>query len=224
MQGNGDAAGHGTIADSATSRRRGAWLWVGCLQYFAAEAIAAAGFRGEYSVRLNFISDLGAVRCVDGAACSPLHPLMNASFVLQGALIFAGAVLVWPLFPRGLARLALGLVAASGLGVTIVGLAPEDAAPSWHYFGAAEHLLLSNASAALVGAALLRDGKAPRVVGLLSLGMGLLGLAGLVGLASGFDFGLGAGAVERIAAYPFPLWLAGMGIWLLTAGGKRRQG
>jgi hypothetical protein len=77
---------------------------------------------------------------------------------------------------------------------------------------------VSNASAALVGAALLRDGKAPRGVGLLSLGMGLLGLAGLVGLAGGFDFGLGAGAVERIAAYPFPLWLAGMGVWLIYGG------
>ena len=157
------------------------------------------------------------MRCADGAVCSPLHPLMNVSFVLQGALIFAGAVLVWPLFPRGLARLALGLVAASGLGVTTVGLAPEDAAPGWHYFGAAEHLLLSNASAALVGAALLRE-AAPRMVGLLSLGMGLLGLAGLVGLAGGFHFGLGAGAIERIAAYPFPLWLAGMGVWLICGG------
>jgi hypothetical membrane protein len=206
-----------------TSRRRGAWLWVGCLQYFAAEAIAAAGFRGEYSVRLNFISDLGAVRCADGAVCSPLHPLMNASFVLQGALIFAGAVLVWPLFPRGLARLALGLVAGSGLGVTIVGLAPEDAAAGWHYFGAAENLLLSNAGAALIGAALLREKRAPRAVGLFSLGFGLTGLAGLAGLAAGLDFGFGAGLVERIAAYPFPLWLAGMGVWLLTAGGKRRE-
>ena len=200
------------------ARRRGAWLWVGCLQYFAAEAFVAAGFRGAYSFRLNFISDLGAARCGDGASCSPLHPLMNASFLLQGALIFGGAVLVWPLFPRGLARLGLGFVAASGLGVAVVGLAPEDVAPGWHYLGAAENLVLSNAGAALVGAALLREKRAPRVVGLLSLGCGLIGLAGLAGLAVGLDFGLGAGVIERIAAYPFPLWLAGMGVWLLRGG------
>jgi hypothetical membrane protein len=216
VQGDGDAAGDGTIATN--SGRLGAWLWVGCLQYFAAEALAAASYKGDYSFRRNFISDLGAASCGGGAGCSPLHPLMNASFLLQGALILGGAVLVWPLFPKGLARLALGLVAASGLGVAVVGLAPEDAAPGWHYLGAAENLLLSNAGAALIGAALLRDKRAPRAVGLLSLGFGLIGLVGLAGLAGRFDLGLGAGGIERIAAYPFPLWLAGMGVWLLDGG------
>lgn len=223
MQGNGNAAGDGTIERPTTSRRRGAWLWVACLQFFAAEAFAAAGFRGGYSFRRNLISDLGAVSCEGGAGCLPLHALMNASFVLQGMLILGGAVLVWPFFPRGLARLGLGLIAASGLGVAVVGLAPEDAAPGWHYLGAAENLLLSNAGTALIGAALLREKRAPRVVGALSLGFGLIGLAGLAGLAGRLDFGLGAGAIERIAAYPFPLWLAGMGVWLLKGGGGKPQ-
>jgi hypothetical membrane protein len=205
------------------ARRQGAWLWVFCLQYFAAEAIAAAGFQGAYSFRRNFISDLGSVSCGGGAGCSPLHALMNASFVLQGALIFAGSALVWPLFPKGLARLALGLIAASGLGVAIVGLAPEDVAPGWHYAGAAGNLLLSNAGAALIGVALMREKLAPRAVGLLSLGLGLLGLVGLAALASRLDLGLGAGAIERIAAYPFPLWLAGMGVWLLVGRRETRR-
>jgi hypothetical membrane protein len=202
-----------------TWRRRGGALWVGCLQFFVAEAIAAAGFAGSYSFRRNTISDLGALSC--GAGCSPLHGLMNASFVLQGVLIFAGAFVVWPLFPRGaLSRLALGLVAASGLGVAIVGLAPEDSAPGWHYLGAAENLLFCNAGATLLGVALLREGTS-RAVGLLSLAFGLIGLAGLGGLAAGHDFGLGVGGVERVAAYPFPLWIAGMGAWLIGAAESR---
>jgi hypothetical protein len=41
-------------------------------------------------------------------------------------------------------------------------------------------------------------------------------LGGLAGLAVGHDFGLGAGGVERVAAYPFPLWIAGMGAWLIA--------
>jgi hypothetical membrane protein len=185
-----------------------------------AEAVAAAGFAGSYSFRRNFISDLGALSCA-GGGCSPLHALMNASFVLQGVLIFTGAVVVWPLFSTWLARLALGLVSASGFGVAVVGLAPEDSAPGWHYLGVAENLLFCNAGAALLGVALLREGAAPRTVGLLSLGFGLIGLAGLVGLAVGYDFGLGAGGVERVAAYPFPLWIAGMGAWLLGGGESR---
>ena len=202
-----------------TSRRWGGALWVGCLQFFAAEAIAAAGFAGSYEYRRNYISDLGALRC--GAGCSPLHALMNASFVLQGVLIFAGAFVVWPLFSTRLERLALGLVAASGLGVALVGLAPEDATPAWHYFGAAENLLFCNAGAALMGVALLREGTAPRALGLLSLAFGFVGLAGLGGLAVGHDFGLGVGGVERVAAYPFPLWIAGMGAWIIGGGGSR---
>jgi hypothetical membrane protein len=202
------------------TRRWGAALWIGCLQFFAAEAIAAVGFAGSYSYRRNYISDLGALGC--GAGCSPLHALMNASFVLQGVLIFVGAVVLWPLLARGaLSQLALGLVAASGFGVALVGLAPEDFAPGWHYPGAAENLLFCNAGAALLGVALLREGSAPRVVGFFSLGFGLLGLAGLTGLATGHDFGLGLGGVERLAAHPFPVWIAGMGAWLLS-GGKSR--
>jgi hypothetical membrane protein len=203
-----------------TSRRWGGALWIGCLQFFAVEAIAAAGFAGSYSYRRNYISDLGALGC--GAGCSPMHALMNASFVLQGVLIFTGAFVVWPLFPRGaLSQLGVGLVAASGLGVALVGLATEDFAPAWHYLGAAENLLFCNAGAALLGVALLRDGSAPRVVGLLSLGFGLVGLTGFTGLAIGHDFGLGPGGVERLAAHPFPVWIAGMGAWLLS-GGKSR--
>jgi hypothetical membrane protein len=204
-----------------TSRRWGGALWVGCLQFFVSEAVAATGFVGAYSYRRNYISDLGALSC--SAGCSPLHGLMNASFVLQGVLICAGAFVVWPLFLRGaLSQLALGLVAASGLGVALVGLAPEDSAPGWHYLGAAENLLFCNAGAALLGVALLREGEAPRVVGLLSLGFGLIGLTGLAGLAVGHDFGLGLGGVERVAAYPFPLWIAGMGAWLIGGGQSRR--
>jgi hypothetical membrane protein len=204
-----------------TFRRWGGALWVGCLQFFVAEAVAAGGFVGSYEYRRNYISDLGALSC--GENCSPLHSLMNASLVLQGALILAGAFMVWPLFPCGaLSRLALGLVAASGFGVALVGLAPEDAALGWHYLGAAENLLFCNVGAVLLGVALLREGSAPRAVGLLSLAFGLVGLAGLGGLAIGYDFGLGLGGVERLAAYPFPLWIAGMGAWIIAGGQSRR--
>ncbi len=60
--------------------------------------------------------------------------------------------------------------------------------------------------------------------GLLSLCSGLLGLGGLAGLAVGLDFGLGAGVIERIAAYPFPLWLAAIGVWLLRGGSQNGDG
>jgi hypothetical protein len=51
------------------------------------------------------------------------------------------------------------------------------------------------------------------------LAAGLLGLAGLVCLAAHSFFGLGVGGMQRVIAYPFTLWIACMGAWLLLRGG-----
>ncbi|MBI1217273.1 MAG: DUF998 domain-containing protein [Rhodobacteraceae bacterium] len=198
-----------------TADRRGAILWVLCLQYFAAEAVVAQGYRGPYALATNYISDLGATTCA--AVCSPLHPLMNASFLLQGVLIASGALLVRNLFPRGpLATAALACIAASALGVILVGIFPEDSGSSLHYNGAAENFLLSNLGMVLAGLA-LRPVAPARA--LYSLASGLIGLAGLMFLAMKADLGLGIGTVERITAYPFPLWLGVTGLWLLRRTG-----
>jgi hypothetical membrane protein len=192
----------------------GAVLWMCCLQYFAGEAIAILGVRGPYSLRMNFISDLGAVDCVANS-CSSRHALMNASFLLQGCLILGGALLTRSSFPKGWQwTAAIGLIGASGLGVFVVGLAPEDVAPGWHYLGAAENFLFCNAGAALLGAALLRM-PGHRLAGALALLAGLVGLAGLACIAIDADLGLGPGGIERVTAYPFPIWISCMGAWLL---------
>ena len=205
----------------------GAVLWTLCWQYFAAEAISIAGWPGPYSLSQNFISDLGALRC-DAAArgvCSPLHALMNGSFVLQGVLIVAGALLVWPLFPRGaLWTIALLLVGASGFGVFVVGLAPEDVAPGPHYLGAAENFLCCNSGMALMGVAMARWRPETRLIGLVSLAAGLIGLAGVGLLAAHVYLGLGVGIVERATAYPFTLWIGALGLLLWRRGGLLRGG
>jgi hypothetical membrane protein len=106
----------------------GAWSGVSVLQFFAAEATAILWWAGPapYSRRLGFISDLGQVHCgVHGTreVCSPLHLLMNVSFVLQGigmilaALLLTSAVLRvaadWPAV-RAERRLTAALARTSG--------------------------------------------------------------------------------------------------------------
>jgi hypothetical membrane protein len=144
---------------------------------------------------------------------------MNASFVLQGGLILGGALLVRPAFPPGrLFAGALALIGASGAGVALVGLAPEDLLPKLHYLGAAENLFCCNAGMAAMGLAMLRR-SAARASGAIALAAGVAGLIGLGCLGAGLDFGFGPGGVERVAAYPFPLWIAGMGALLARRGG-----
>jgi hypothetical membrane protein len=203
-----------------TKIRLGALLWILCLQYFVAEAVAISGWRGPYSLRFDYISDLGAVGC-SPARCSPLHAVMNGAFLLQGVLIACGTALLWPLFARGgLAALAMGLVGASGVGVFLVGLAPEDFWPSVHYFGAAENFLCCNLGMAAMGGSWMRGG-ATRAFGAVSLVLGLVGLTGIALLGAGQYLGLGVGSVERIVAYPFPLWLAAMGVMALRRTAPR---
>lgn len=207
----------------------GAIFWILCLQYFAGEAISIMGWRGPYSLRENYISDLGAVgSCGEGAGvnghtgalCSPLHAVMNASFVLQGLLIVAGTLCVRTMFPAGkLWTTGLFLTGVSGLGVFVVGLAPEDTRPIIHYLGAVENLFCTNAAMSLTGAAMLDWRRETWLMGALTLAAGLVGLCGFVLLAVHVYLGLGVGSIERITAYPFPLWLAAMGVVLLQRGG-----
>jgi hypothetical membrane protein len=199
------------------SRKVGAILWICCLQYFVAEAIAIPGWRPHYSLSRNFISDLGAVTC--GERCSRLHAVMNASFLLQGVLIVVGAILASSMFPKGrLWTLALALVGGSGVGVFIVGLAPEDVHGGLHYLGAAENLLACNLGMAVMGVAMLSSRQTTTWLGATTLAAGLTGVGAVALLPTHHYFGLGVGGMERVAAYPFPLWLAGLGSLLLRTG------
>jgi hypothetical membrane protein len=210
----------------------GAVFWVLCLQYFAGEAISIMGWRGPYSLSKNYISDLGAIGCGStaaglngqtGALCSPLHAVMNTSFVLQGLLIVAGALCVRPMFPAGkLWAGGLLLAGLSGLGVFVVGLAPEDTMPAIHYLAAVENLFCSNAAMTLLGIAMLSWRPETRLMGALTLCAGVIGLFGFACLGAHAYLGLGVGGMERITAYPFPLWIAAMGALLLRRGGLVR--
>lgn len=226
----------------ATSAAKGGWrgagavLWLLCFQFFVAEEIARVGWdlgrvAGIYSMTRNYISDLGAVGCGEhlhgsGLVCSPWHAVMNGSFVLQGCLIFFGSILLRGLFQQRFAgvwlcRAGLWIIAVSGLGVLVVGLAPEDVNLWMHGLGALVHFLGSNVGMVLAGAGLIKqggngawwDGQPVRWVTLLA---GVVGLAGTLIFLSGNNVGLGTGGIERVAAYPLPLWLTGMGTLLLV--------
>jgi hypothetical membrane protein len=201
----------------------GAILWMLCCQFFLAEQIVRHGWTTPYRWSENYISDLGAVHCAnrppdsDHYVCSPWHALMNASFVLQGVLILGGSLLAARLFPPGRLRTAATvLIGIAGVSISVVGFAPEDVRPGPHFAAAAVHFLCGNAGMILLGRALLREASPPRrLTGALSVLAGIVGYVGLALLASGPLLQWGAaGGWERVTAYPFPLWLTGMGGYL----------
>jgi len=78
------------------NRTAGALCWLSSAQFFIAQVWVALAWTTPFSLRLNFISDLGNTGCgLYGSethmyVCSPRHALMNASFVLLGLTILVG--------------------------------------------------------------------------------------------------------------------------------------
>jgi hypothetical membrane protein len=205
--------------------RAAACFWVACLQFFILEAVSTLGFVGHYSYRTNYISDLGGVHC--GPVCSHWHALMNTSFVLQGLCITGGALLL----PRRIAGDIPGLLArifllVAAYGVILVGLTPEDTNHRVHIHGALFNFVGSSAGLLLLGVAFLRLGAPLKRLAAITLAAGAVSLFGdlfFVFPSAHLNAVVGAGLLERIAAYPLPLCLPWIGFVLLRSRAASAQ-
>jgi hypothetical membrane protein len=184
--------------------RWGGLAWLLTLQFFVVEAVAALQLDG-YSYRADVISDLGTTS-------SPAAAAMNASFVVQGLLITAGALLLGPGLSGLGGRLAVALLVLTGIGGLLTGVFPSDGNATAHLIGAGVHLLGGG-----LGLIALAYGMRPRseAVGTTLALLGLVGVIGTVFFASAVFLGLGEGGMERVAAYAIPVGLtvAGAALW-----------
>ena len=186
--------------------RWGAFAWLATLQFFAAETFADLR-AGTHSRADDVISDLGT-------AASPAQLLMNSSFLVQGALILAGTVLLAPAL-RGVAgRAAVALEGAAALGVLLVGLFPSDTDATLHAVGAVLHLL--GGGLGLIALAYGLRARSELLGTVLAL-LGLVGTSMTIFFFAGITDFLGHGGTERAGAYVIPigLTLAGLGLWRL---------
>jgi hypothetical membrane protein len=183
--------------------RWGGLAWLLTLQFFVVEAVAALRYDG-YSYSADVISGLGT-------AASPGATLMNASFVVQGLLIAAGALLLGPGLAGTGGRLARVLLVAAGVGVLLVGVFPSDGNATAHQVAAAVHLLGGG-----LGLIALAYGVRPRseALGTTLALLGLVGVVGTIFFAGVVFLGLGEGGMERVAAYVIPVGLVVAGVAL----------
>ncbi len=193
------------------------------VQYFLVQLVVALRWSPAYSISRNTISDLGNTAC--GAwhgryVCSPLHDLMNWSFIVLGVTMMVGSVFIFRDFAKGRAA-ATGLtaMAISGLGVVMVGLFPENSVPALHGLRAAIPFVLGN-GALLVLAFALEMPMPMRVYAFLS---GTVAILGLAAYASGHYLGLGEGGMERVVAYPQTIFLVVIGCYLTATLGAARN-
>jgi hypothetical membrane protein len=207
--------------------RLGAVVWIFAVQFFVLQALVQSSWTTPFSLRENFISDLGNTECgpypagSDSYVCSPWHAAMNASFIVQGLIIVTGGALLFRGFPPGRSRtLGFALLATAGPGLILVGVYPENVNLPPHKLGAGLQFVLGNLGIALLGIVLARAGRRP-VLGAFSVLCGVVGVLATWLLVTDRFLGLGIGGMERFAAYPLPIWLIVMGIAFF---GSRRLG
>jgi hypothetical membrane protein len=205
---------------------RGVWLgsiiWILAIQFFISQAIVQLAWTTPFSLMRNFISDLGNTACAlyppdsSSYVCSPWHVWMNASFILLGLIILFGGALMHTAFPSGRSRAAgFALLALAGAGIIAVGLFPENVNSTFHRLGAAGHFVLGNLGLVALGIALWPD-RGRQVLAVYSIVSGVVGLLATALFITDHYLGLGIGGMERVAAYPLPLWLIVFGVYLTS--------
>jgi hypothetical membrane protein len=226
---------------SRVSLLLGGCAWILTLLYFVGQIIAQAAWRTPYSMIDSRVSDLGSTACGTTVAntyvCSPLHVVMNATFVLTGVLILVGLALtrsVWP--RRRLTTAGLIMLVVAGAGTILVGLSPENVNVFIHVVGAL-NIPAGNVAMILLGLAIWRDRRGPRDPREASAASGaielawlsiLAGIVGLLGMLAGpflvILTGHGGGLSERIALYPLIIWLVGVGVSFVGHVVRRKPG
>ncbi|MBW4079370.1 MAG: DUF998 domain-containing protein [Acidobacteria bacterium] len=180
--------------------------------------MAALQWSPPYNVSRDTISDLGITTCGRFNAryvCSPLHQVMNLSFVLLGVTMVMACTLLQHLFSTVRSRwrnTGFILVGIGGFGVILVGIFPEDTIPFLHGIGAALPFLLGNIGVVVLGFSL----PVLRGFRLFTLMSGFVALVAVAFYATGHFLGLGEGGIERVVAYPQTIWLIAFGVHLLT--------
>lgn len=202
-------------------------VWICAAQFFIAQVIVQSRWTTSFSWATNYISDLGNTKCglypagTDSCVCSPWHTLMNLSFVLQGLIIILGAVLLLiarPAFAGLLSNscnaLFLLLLVVTAFGIAGVGLFPEDVNNGAHVISAGTQFLTGN-TAMIVFSSASRGIKGWGAFALVSAALGITGLLATWLFATGYGLGLGVGGMERVAAYPLPIWLITIGVLIV---------
>jgi hypothetical membrane protein len=192
----------------------GPTIWMLSIQYFIIQFVVARDWSVPYSLTRNTISDLGNTACGtygNKYVCSPLHSLMNMSFILLGITMASGSLFIYQEFKKSSWSLAgFSFMAIGGIGSIMVGLFPENTVSSLHIIGAGLPFLIGNVAIVLLGYKLV----IPATLRIYTLISGGIPLIALVFLVSHHYFGLGPGGMERLTAYPQTVWLIVFGLYI----------
>ncbi len=165
----------------------GIFAFLGTFQFIIIMIIAEAKYP-EYSVRNNYISDLGV-----GSTAS----IFNTSIIIFGILIVITSYLVYKGFN---AKLFPSLMFIAGAGAALVGVFPENSPYNIHTI--VSFITFFFGSLAVISSFKLQK----PLMSYISLIVGLISFISLILYVSGITLGIGFGGLERMIAYPILLW------------------
>ncbi|WP_433657488.1 DUF998 domain-containing protein [Nocardia sp. CA-128927] len=177
------------------------FAWALTFLYLVAELVTATAWKTAYSFRHDTISDLGITACTPNM-CSPLHLLMNATFVTLGLLTIAGAIGFRDFLPRGRRQWSIvALAVIIGLSTAATGLVPSSDGVVVHFLAVLPAFVSRHIVLILLTVWLW---KQRRLAAVWAAVCASAGIAGMVLLAIGLQVGI----TERLVFYPLPTWMA----------------
>jgi hypothetical membrane protein len=190
--------------------------------YFAAQVLVAWVFRPQYSFISNAISDLGNTACPpkDSNICSPRYVVMDASIAILGLAMIVGAILIFSEFSfskqhqreRAAALAGFACMGLGGLGAILVASVPENVNTAHlHTVGTAMAIGFGQLAILVLGLVLR---KIPDWLREFMIVMSLIVLLAGISIAFKHQFGIGGGALERLAQYPESVWLILFGLYI----------
>lgn len=182
--------------------------WALAFAYMLSEILTALAWKSDYSFRHDTISDLGVTACTPNM-CSPLHLLMNATFVVLGLLTIIGAVLFRHFVPHGYRQwLIVSLAVITGLSTAATGLFPSNDGIVVHFLAVMPAFVSRHIVLILLAIFLW---KQRRLVAVWSAVCALTGLVGAILLMTSVQIGI----TERLVLYPLPAFMAVTGLAVL---------
>lgn len=192
----------------------GPTLWMLSVQYYVIQWIVALAWPVPYGVLHRTISDLGNTACQPyhgDVVCSPLHALMNVSFVVLGSTMLAGSTLIYREFTRSrTSAVGFSCMGLAGVGTLLVGLSPENTVGVLHELGAGLVFVVGNLALLVLGSTL----DMPRALRYFTIISGAVALVAFLLFVTHLYLGIGIGGMERFTAYPQTVWLMVFGIYM----------
>ncbi len=192
--------------------------------FFVGQFAAQLAVAAPYSIKNQSISALGITSCENFQepqtkqqfyVCSPLHLVIDGTFVICGALTMLATM--WAIRPLWLGKklrtAGLILLFFGSIEEVIAGFSPLNLNPFLHSLSGGLAIAALNIGLILLGFAAIK--KQPPL-GWYALVWGIIGVIGLIMSGTPPYIWLGYGGWERVAGYAFPLWGISMAaFWLV---------